>query len=202
MLSVAHHGGRGHRDQTQFLRRRIRFHAPRHFIPVDAGHADVGQHEVERSGLDRSDAGQTIHHRGGAVAERLEQIRHKMQVRLIVFDDQNSGRHQRLPVIVNTNLDPLPNSLVQCIWPPSSKASLRLRYSPKPTPPKRRVLDGSTCSKTWKSLAWSSFLMPTPVSDTERSTSRLPFTRLSASASPTEPFWVNLIALLVRLISI
>ena len=100
--------------------------------------------------------------------------------------------------------EPLPSSEVTAREPPRSSASLRLMASPRPVPPKRRVVEESTCSKAWKSAAWRSAGIPMPVSITSKRSRAAPGSvpGTGRTSRRTSPRSVNFTALPTRLNSI
>src|ERR1044071_2085551 len=67
--------------------------------------------------------------------------------------------------------------------PPMSVASWRLIASPRPVPPKRRVVEPSSCTKASKIAAWFSGRMPVPVSTTSITSD----TQVSAGVDAARP---------------
>ena len=109
------------------------------------------------------------------------------------------------------NVAPSPSALSTLISPPSRRAISRLIESPRPVPPKRRLIEPSACwnaSKMRRSLSGG---MPMPLSLTENETTRSaraspsPANCSSGGAMPivslTEPRSVNLIAFESRFFS-
>ena len=56
-------------------------------------------------------------------------------------------------VIASEKVDPTPGWLTTVMSPPMSVASWRLIASPRPVPPKRRVVEPSSCTKASKIAA-------------------------------------------------
>ena len=71
-------------------------------------------------------------------------------------------------------VEPREGRLSTSMRPPSSVASSRLIASPRPVPPKRRVVDMSPWLKAWNSVARWSSAMPMPVSRTAMRTQGWP----------------------------
>ena len=69
-------------------------------------------------------------------------------------------------VIASEKVEPWPGWLTTVMSPPMSVASWRLIARPSPVPPKRRVVEPSSCTKASKIAAWFSGRMPVPVSTT------------------------------------
>ena len=69
-------------------------------------------------------------------------------------------------VTASENVEPTPGWLTTVMSPPMSVASWRLIARPSPVPPKRRVVEPSSCTKASKIAAWFSGRMPVPVSTT------------------------------------
>ena len=76
------------------------------------------------------------------------------------------------------------------------------RYRPSPAPSTWRVEVESSCEKAWNSLAWSSSLMPAPLSAMLISVTCTPSSSRWARLMRTVPCSVNLMALLSRLMRI
>ncbi len=103
---------------------------------------------------------------------------------------------------VHQNVDPLPAALSRPISPPILSTSSRLIASPRPVPPKRRVVEASACENLRNNCARASSEMPMPVSSTEMRTiafpSRRPVRFISINTCPRA---VNFRAFPVRFMS-
>ena len=66
------------------------------------------------------------------------------------------------------NVDPLPSVLSTEISPPIISQNRRLIARPSPVPPYCRVVEASTCVKSWNSRSICSAVMPMPVSLTRK----------------------------------
>ena len=69
--------------------------------------------------------------------------------------------------ISTQNVLPIPGSLRISTVPPIRLTSSRVIVSPRPVPPKRRVVLPSACVKLSNTALWRSSEMPMPVSRTE-----------------------------------
>jgi hypothetical protein len=97
---------------------------------------------------------------------------------------------------------PRPSSLCSTSSPPIRATSRWQITSPRPVPPKRRVVLASAWVKPWKIRPWFSGAMPMPVSRTAIATATRPGpARVQRSETTTWPCWVNLMALPARLTS-
>ena len=85
-----------------------------------------------------------------------------------------SGRSTSGSVSSNQNVLPTPGSLVDADLPPISSTSWRVMASPRPVPPKRRVIDPSACSKARNRRSSAAGSMPMPVSITSTRTAAEP----------------------------
>ncbi|MNN16562.1 hypothetical protein D3C81_1297060 [compost metagenome] len=97
---------------------------------------------------------------------------------------------------------PLPSSLVRPMPPSIIVTRRRVIDRPSPVPPKRRVVDPSSCWKASKTASCMSAAMPMPVSRTlrRRLATPSPLAR-SRALTTTSPCGVNLMALPARLVS-
>ena len=103
---------------------------------------------------------------------------------------------------VNQNVLPSPGRLLKPSSPAISETSRLLIASPRPVPPKRRVVEVSACSKASNSRDWASSSIPTPVSTTSQRSSTSPAFAVTCVASRrTDPCSVNLTALPAKLSS-
>ena len=102
----------------------------------------------------------------------------------------------------NQNVEPLPGVESTPMRPPI-RVMMRLQIaSPRPVPPKVRVVEASACEKAWNSCSAASVEMPMPVSRTsKRSWLRVRVSPRRLMCTLTLPRSVNLIALLTRLVS-
>ncbi|MNQ90313.1 hypothetical protein D3C85_1056490 [compost metagenome] len=101
--------------------------------------------------------------------------------------------------------EPRPGTLSRLISPSRASTSWRVMASPRPVPPKRRLVEPSICWKAWNMRSCWSSDMPMPVSRTaKRSTSRSSAAAVGSSSteSSTSPCSVNFSALDSRLRSI
>ena len=105
--------------------------------------------------------------------------------------DQGNG-------IRHLKCDPLPDSLSTETEPPMASLSLRVIDSPRPVPPKRRVMLESSCMKGSKSLPRPLASIPTPVSITESSIRAEGPSIRALILTRTSPSLVNLIAFETR----
>ena len=126
---------------------------------------------------------------------------------------------------VNQKVEPFPSVLSTPIWPPINSTNCLEIARPKPVPPYFLVVEASTWVKDWNSFFWSPGAIPIPVSLTlnSRKSERLlpsfngwifsknfwsPLAVNNPGILPVEtsittsPTSVNLIALLIKLVSI
>ena len=94
------------------------------------------------------------------------------------------------------NVEPLPGVLSTVTSPPSMVQKCLVMASPRPVPPKRRVVEASAWLKAWNSRPSCSSVIPMPVSDTRKPTRESPS---RATVRVSVPLLVNLLALLNRL---
>ncbi len=86
---------------------------------------------------------------------------------------------------VNQNVEPAPAVLVTPSSPPISATSCLEIVSPRPVPPKRRLVEPSARAKDWKIASSDSGSMPIPVSVTsKRSSVRSPAALVPVTAQP------------------
>ena len=104
---------------------------------------------------------------------------------------------------VNQKVLPRAGSLSTSISPPISSMSRRQMTSPRPVPPKRRVVEPSAWLKGWKRRVHASGEIPIPVSRTStRRTSVSARSSTSRADATTSPCSVNLTALPIRFVRI
>ena len=84
-------------------------------------------------------------------------------------------------VIASEKVEPWPGWLTTVMSPPMIVASWRLIASPSPVPPKRRVVEPSSCTKASKIAAWFSGRMPVPVSTTSMTSDHVRLGRIHAA---------------------
>ena len=102
----------------------------------------------------------------------------------------------------NQNVEPLPWTESTPMRPPIS-VTMRLQIaSPRPVPPKVRVVEASACENAWNNWLAASGAMPMPVSRTsKRNWLRVRVSPVWLMCTVTLPRSVNLIALLTRLVN-
>ena len=69
--------------------------------------------------------------------------------------------------ISNQNVEPSPGMLLIPIWPPINSTNCLLMAKPSPVPPKRLVVEESSCEKAWNNSFCRSSAIPGPVSRTQ-----------------------------------
>ena len=95
----------------------------------------------------------------------------------------------------SVNVDPSPSVVSTSMVPPISSASRRLIARPSPVPPKRRVVDESTCENGWNNRSMRSGGMPMPESRTAICISTRPTAAaLAVTSTRTSPRSVNFTA--------
>ncbi|MCY1523049.1 hypothetical protein D9M68_579320 [compost metagenome] len=107
----------------------------------------------------------------------------------------------RLRLIQNS--EPSPGLLVTPISPPICSTRRLEITRPRPVPPAWRVIELSAWLKAWNRLRSSSSARPMPVSCTlMRSWARSALSSSTMARTTMVPLWVNLMALLTRLVRI
>src|SRR5438034_2335983 len=101
--------------------------------------------------------------------------------------------------ISNQKVLPVPGVLMTPIAPPIASISRLEIASPKPVPPKRRLMLASPCENSLNSRPLAESGMPIPVSVTANRRRGSPLSWLPPTRRRTEPWGVNLTALLNRL---
>ena len=125
--------------------------------------------------------------------------RNPWQSSLCVLVDSKTPASHGLSSSSTTNLVPMHSWLCTVMPPPMCSEICFTIASPKPVPPKRRVVEDSACSNGLKIRFCASGLMPIPVSFTLMVSLVLSLCTCSANSTSTKPRSVNFTALLSKL---
>src|SRR4029078_1324122 len=128
------------------------------------------------------------------VALETKHVPGKLQVLVIVFDDQDRPHTTSLfpSGNVNVNVDPAPTSLHTPMAPPCNSMKRFVRGRPSPVPSSFRGLFRPTCRNSSNMISRWSDAIPTPVSATAISN---PETVVAARTVTLPPLAVNFTAL-------